>query len=150
MGQQSNRVPQGCLLVYPVILPGYLAMSQLGPMLPSEQGLSRLMCDFPRQLAWSYKVRLSIDDHDRDTILIYINSSVKFSHKAPTQRKQQGQWRCPSPEHILDVSGWPRHTSPRVLSVRLLVGSSLYCLMLLALPEPFPKTSYCPSLQCSV
>jgi len=86
-------------------------MSQLGPMLPSEQGLSRLMCDFPRQLAWSCKVWLSIDDHDHDTILICINSIVKFFHKAPTQRQQQGQWRCPSPEHILDVSGWPKHTS---------------------------------------
>lgn len=61
-------------------------MNQLGPMLPSAQGLSRLVGDSPRQLAWSCKVWISIDDHDHDTILIYIKSIVKFSQSPHTEK----------------------------------------------------------------
>ena len=61
-------------------------MNQLGPMLPSAQGLSRLVCDSPRQLALSCKVRISTDYHDHDTTLIYIKSIVKFPQSPHTKK----------------------------------------------------------------
>lgn len=45
IGQWSKRVLLDCPLVNPTVFSGYLAMTQLGPMLPSPQDLSRLVCD---------------------------------------------------------------------------------------------------------
>lgn len=151
MGQQNNRVLRRCLLLYPVILPGYLAMNQLGPMLPSPQGLSRLVCDSPRQLAWSCKVRISIDDHDHDTALIYIKSIVKFPQSPHTKKATGATEVSLSRAHPWCVWLAQAHFSLGIVSPSR-AGSSLRCLMLLALPEPFSQNVLLPkaTAQCVV
>lgn len=133
----------------PAVLSGYLAMNQLGPMLPSPQGLPRLVCDFPKPLAWSCKVLISTGNST-----LICTKLHRLPSQSPHTRKVTWAMEVLPPGvqtwYIWPGPSTPPHMMPRAwgLCVSASPSTSEFqptCVMLVALPEPFSLHFHCQS-----